>query len=698
MTIKNRAIAGAIIGTLSTILLGTLIYTQTFQNWHLKVANTLYTRDNPSSDIVIIAIDEETNRDEPIGLGKYSQWSRNHFSQALENLQNADPQVIAFDIVFNRNTSELPFDEIKKFVYTEKNKDYEEFLSGYMRDYDNIIDNNFADTLSQYSNIILAFKEGVNRPSFPLSIFMKSTKLGFLNVALDSDGYMRKTIPYFEYEEEVYDSLAIAAVRQYLDAEPLSQEDIFEDSITLKSDKKDIDIPIEDNRLNVNYFADPFGQDQVSFKDIYYDKFDPKDIEGKIAIIGLTYFYDGPHDAALTPKDRRFPMPGVEIHANQIQTILEEKFLTNQSEFGQLATVASIAIALTIALNYVGILLSIIIAIAAIFAYILAAHISYRQGLIINMVYPFMAILLSYLGSWIYKYFIADKGKRDITSAFGHYVSDKLVEQISKNPDMVKLGGEKRLITVFFSDIKDSTAHSENTEIGAWVSQINEYFTVMEQVIKKYDGTIDKYEGDAIMGFWNAPISQENHVVLAYGAALEMRAMLVKLNEKWVKEGRPEIEFRIGINTGEAIVGNFGSKNRFDYTAMGDTVNTASRLESSANKTYGTGIVVAGGEAEGFITRELDTVLLPGKSEPVKIYELICRAEEETGGIRGMCNAYETGLEAYRKGDFAAAIKSFGAIQNDSASKIMLERCERLQKREQVSGVQGDMTFKIAHK
>ena len=154
-----------------------------------------------------------------------------------------------------------------------------------------------------------------------------------------------------------------------------------------------------------------------------------------------------------------------------------------------------------------------------------------------------MAIVLTFLASWVYKYTIADKKKREMKSAFGHYVSKKLVDEISKNPDMVKLGGEKREVTVFFSDIKDSTKISEKMDTEIWVAQMNEYFTMMESVIKQLGGTIDKYEGDAIMGFFNAPIPQENHVILAHITALEMKKALGRLHQKWEKESKPLLEF-----------------------------------------------------------------------------------------------------------------------------------------------------------
>ena len=247
----------------------------------------------------------------------------------------------------------------------------------------------------------------------------------------------------------------------------------------------------------------------------------------------------------------------------------------------------------------------------------------------------------------------------------------------------------------------------------------------MENVLKKSGGTLDKYEGDAIMGFWNAPISQTDHVLRAYATAIGMQRALAQLHKKWQQEGKPLIEFRIGINTGEALVGNFGSASRFDYTVMGDTVNTASRLESAANKTYGTTIIVAGFEnataraavaastaddasaaqLSSFFLRELDTVYLPGKKEPVTLFELLCLANEATPDIQNFVKTYHQGLAAYRCKDFASAIKAFMAIQttmpafkNDSPTQILLARCQKLQAGEKIAELNNEMIFRIVNK
>lgn len=601
--LKNRIVAGASIGVLITLFCVVLNFAGVFGGLHLKFADTLYTRNEPSDEIVIIAIDEESTK--PDGLGRFTRWSRENYTNLLDKLGNAG--VIAFDILFVNPTEHVPVTDIRKFrrevekstSNMEKLQAYEKFIKDNSDPMGHKTDYAFAAKLGEFDNIVLA---GTEDRIYPL--FSQKTILGDNLATPDGDGVFRK----FEIGES--DNFAFAIVKKYLEQE----------NLTLPLDEK--------GRFMVNYFGDPYSFRMVPFVSVLEDEFEPNFFQDKIVLVGLTTFREI-DDTNLTPRSNNIPMPGVEIWANTIQTILDGKFLVNQSLPSQVLTVFVISATLTIILNFSGIALSAVIALFAIILYLLAAHFFYYRGVILNMVYPFLAIVLSYLSAWVYRYFIADREKQEIKSAFSHYVSDELVKEIAKNPEMVKLGGEKLPVTVFFSDIKGSTTLSEQTEITAWVEQINEYFTAMEEILKNNGGTLDKYEGDAIMAFWNAPIRQQDHVLRAFKTALEMKEKLKQLNEKWKAEGRPELEIRIGIYSGEALVGNFGSENRFDYTVMGNTPNTASRLESYACKKYEVGISVAGFENYAnpsdlakFQLRELDTILLPGKNTPIKIYEL----------------------------------------------------------------------------
>ena len=692
--LKNRVIASILIGIIISLVLSIFSINSIFQTWNLKLADSLYTINAPSEDIIIVSIDERSTQPAPFGFGRYTQWTRDNYARALDNLIKAEPKVITFDIVYNNPTQNISIKKIKDFresldlnlTNAALLEQYKEFIENNSNLQSIEEDNFFAEKIAEAGNVILPFLYSEGQWVGPISKFAENATLASVSAVADEDGVFRTMTPHF-YQEDVdlvYENIAVTTVKKFLEIE-------------------EIEIPLEDDKMIINYFADPFGYQKISFVDVVNGIYSDEMFRDKIVLIGVTSFKEV-QDSALTPKSNKAPMAGVEVHANTIQTILDGAFLQNQSTLSQILTITGIAVGLTVALNYLGILLSIVLAVLAIGAYILAAHWMYSQGTIMNMVYPFIAIVLAYLGSWVYKYFIADKKKREIKSAFGHYVSEELVEQIAKNPDLVKLGGEKRTVTVFFSDIKNSTTLSEKTNIESWVSQVNEYFTVMEKILKKYGGTLDKYEGDAIMGFWNAPIAQTDHIVRAYVTALEMQKTLKLLNQKWQKEGKPAISIRIGINTGEAIVGNFGSADRFDYTVMGDTVNTASRLESSANKAYGTSLIVAGfAESDKellskVVMRELDTVILPGKEEPVKLFELVCIKQEMTPEIEKFIRTYTSGLIAYRKKDFDTANVAFRQLPDDPASQLLLKRIDIIQKGQQVAGLDENMIFKVVGK
>jgi class 3 adenylate cyclase/CHASE2 domain-containing sensor protein len=680
---KNKVVSGIFIGVALSIFFSILVLVNPFEKLHLKLSDSLYDNQNPSDEIIIISIDEKSVQSKPEGLGSFSQWSRSNYTDLLNVLNNQEASVIALDIIFFGKTESVKFEEVNKLM-NEEELDDAEILKSISNPLKSLVDINFAAQLEDFENIVLAFnsnKYDSNPAIYPLNKFSKSAILGDINSLLDKDKVLRSfAVDFYDEDSETwYDDFGTAIAKKHLETSNLN-------------------LKLEDDKLLINYFGDAYSYTAISFIDVINGKFESETFEDKIVLIGITGSAMVT-DSYATPVDKDTLMPGVEIRANEIQTILERKFLVNQGKMMQIATIFLISTLLAILLNYLAISLSLILALGTIALYTYSAHFFFDRGIILNMIYPYLVIVATYIASWIYRYFVSDKSKREITSAFGHYVSDELVKQISKNPDMVKLGGERKEVTVLFSDVKGSTTHSENTAIESWVSQINEYFTVMESVIKRAGGTLDKYEGDAIMAFWNAPVNQEDHVTRAHATALGMMKALTQLHQKWQTEGKPLIEFRVGINSGEAIVGNFGSVNRFDYTVMGDTVNTASRLESSANKTYGTSIIVAGDvPSEQFVSRELDTVLLPGKNTPVTLYQLICLATEKNESIAQAELNYAQGLADYRAKNFAKAAESFQKIINDGPSKVMLERCQILSAGTTISNLDENVVFRIEHK
>jgi len=700
MTFVNRLLPFVLLPVAVIFITAILSVSKVFVGFESIFLDSLFTLDDPSKEIVIVAIDDVSTMPAPEGLGRFNEWSRSYYSEMLESLKIEQPKVVAMDLIFDKPTVTLRTDDVRLLDYKmNKAVDIEDqitevrdFINTYSSSKLNPVDLEFADTLEGIGNMVLAgfinFED--NKLNKPLDKFLQGATVAFVNVDLEDNQKYTKSFQnyYVESEANTYDSFALAVAKLYLD-----------------EDK--IEIPVNGGgQMYINYFGDPYSYQMVPFVDVVNGDFPEGFFKDKIVLVGLTS-ERSIQDTVLTPRSNSTPMPGVEAHANAIQTIIEKKFLVEQGTAGQMLTVLGLALVLTFVFTRFGIVVSTVTLFASLGLYYGAAHFFYRQGLLINIVNPMLTIVLTYIAAWVYRYFVADKGKRQIKSAFGHYVSKELVEEISKNPDQVKLGGEKRVVSVLFSDLKNSTGISEKMEITAWVSQINEYFTLMETVIQKMGGTLDKYEGDAIMAFWNAPLSQGDHVLRAFAAALEMKkALRDVLYPRWQVQGKPLIEIRVGINVGEAIVGNFGSVNRFDYTVMGDTVNTASRLESSANKAYGTELMVAGfqqhmttEQMKAFVFREIDRVLLPGKESVVQLYELMCFTKDFNVEKQAVLQAYLQGLQAYYGRDFATALRFFESLPGDAAARTMVARCKALLGGTPLPNLrQEDMAFAIVGK
>jgi len=299
---------------------------------------------------------------------------------------------------------------------------------------------------------------------------------------------------------------------------------------------------------------------------------------------------------------------------------------------------------------------------------------------------PFVIFMFYlYLENLRYK---EEKEKLQISGAFKQYVSPAIIAEITKHPEKLKLGGQKKELTIFFSDVRNFSGISEKLTPEQMVHVLNEYLSAMSDIILKNLGVIDKYIGDAVMAFWNAPIDEPNHAELACTACIEMKEKMVELRKKWAKDKFPEIKIGIGLNTGEAVVGNMGSNQRFDYTVMGDNVNLASRLEG-LNKVYGAEVVISEPTymqvKDKFVCRELDLVTVKGRTQPTRIYDLVCKKNDLTKNEREFIKLFESALKEYRKGEWADAIKGFKKClelkRGEKSCLLFIERCGEFKKK-----------------
>ncbi|MDH7498768.1 MAG: adenylate/guanylate cyclase domain-containing protein [candidate division NC10 bacterium] len=448
--------------------------------------------------------------------------------------------------------------------------------------------------------------------------------MGHINMMADLDGVVRWELGAIEYQEEYIPSLALKSAAAYLRMGSQDLKIHFGEGMGLG----DLRFPTDDHgRMLINYVGPTRTFPYYSIADILQGRISPSVFQDKVVLVGATAL--GIYDLRVTPFSLYFP--GVEKHANTIDNLLHGRFLRSPSWMGlfDLLAVLSFGILLSWLLPRVRLWQGFLIAFACLIGLLGLAHLLFVSGKIwLRVLYPSLALLFCFAGVQSHRFLVEEGEKRRIRSAFQRYVPPAVVDEILSHPDKLKFGGEKRELTVLFSDIRDFTSYSERYPPEQVVEILNEYLTAMVEVIFRHQGTLDKFVGDEIMALYGAPIYYPHHAEAACLSALEMVAELERLHEKWKKEGREGFEIGIGINTGDMVVGNLGSSQLFDYTVIGDNVNLGARLEA-INKNYQTRYHIILSEStyqqvrDRAQVRQLDAVKVKGKTRPVMIYELL---------------------------------------------------------------------------
>ncbi|HNZ10979.1 MAG TPA: adenylate/guanylate cyclase domain-containing protein [Smithellaceae bacterium] len=505
---------------------------------------------------------------------------------------------------------------------------------------------------------------------------------GFFNTLPDSDGSNRWAPLVVALGENYYSSLAVSMVCSYLDFPVLSLNLESYGANSIGIGEKTIPTN-ESGQLLINYLGPPRTFPHYSVADILSGTIPPDTFRDKIVLVGATAV--GIYDLRVTPFSSTFP--GVEIHATVIDNILHENFLTHSSfirmiDVGAIILFGLIMGLLVSRLRPISGMASALLIIAVFIAMNFLAF--FRFNVWLNLVYPLTTMMMIYLGITIYHYFKEEQEKKKIRSAFQYYLTSSVINEMLKNPGKLKLGGDRRNLTVLFSDIRGFTTISEKMTPEELIMLLNEYLTAMTNQVFYYDGLLDKYMGDAIMAVFGAPLDQPDHARRACLTALAMMRELRRLQNKWEAEGRPVFDIGIGINSGEMVVGNMGSAMRFDYTVMGDMVNLGSRLEG-ANKEYGTNIIISeftyNHVKDTICCREIDSVRVKGKTRPVRIFELLGEKKDEPG-YQNLIKVFATGLTLYRDGKWDDAIAAFQDAckikHDDFVSTTYIERCKTL--------------------
>lgn len=435
------------------------------------------------------------------------------------------------------------------------------------------------------------------------------------------------------------------------------------------------------------------------------DNFPKEWFENSVVIVGGSFeeardeyrtpFYGGAFNYVLTP--------GAEIHANALATLLSARKLKPVGIAESAVIVLLALILLAIVEHFFKTVPALLAAILGSIAWMVCALLVFEKT---NTILPVLPVLLGlaaqFAGLTIFRVFTEGRQKKWIRNAFQMYLSPEYVNLLLKNPDRLFLGGEERQLTILFTDIKGFTTVSEALQPQELVKLLNEYFNGMTEIIVRRGGTLDKYQGDSVMAFWGAPLEQADQAERALWAGIEMARFSEALSRRFEREGKPAFTTRIGINTGRVIVGNIGSKQRFNYTIIGDAVNLASRLEG-ANKQYGTRFMASEASVQlagsFFRTRELDLLRVKGKGQPVRVFEVMgLSAEPLDENARKMLDAYNNGMKAYKAREWAAALRFFEEAARvapaDEPSSLYAGRCREFLKEPPAHDWDGVCTLK----
>ncbi|MDO9209813.1 MAG: CHASE2 domain-containing protein [Deltaproteobacteria bacterium] len=678
-----------------------------------------------TGEVALVAIDEKS-LDE---LGRWP-WPRVRMAQLLDALVKYEAKVVGFDIVWaepDENSELKSLSALKQKMNELKltNRDLEKYLSQAIQKADT--DRTLADSLARSRRAVLGYffhfftkedlpkeKKQLPKDLPPLSTYnwvkyssQAAAKVplfeatyaevnipviaeaaegaGYFNIFPDRDGTVRWIPLVIKYQDKHYCALSLAVLQKFLNNSPLVLRlaEFGVEEIRLG----DLFIPTnEEGRMLINYRGPQKTFPHYSATDVIHGRVPVNAFRGKIVLVGATAI--GIYDIRVTPFDHVFP--GLEVHANVIDTILKQQFLyrPNWVTLFDLLAIIVLGLILGIILPKVKALWGALIGISLFFAFVLTSNqLFQKQGIWVNQTYPLFNLVLTYLMITGYRYMTEERERKKVRGAFQYYLNASVVEQMLKDPEKLKLGGEKKDLTVLFSDIRGFTSISEHMTPERLVKFLNEYLTKMTDIVFKYDGLLDKYMGDAIMAIWGAPLDQSDHPLRACYTALEMVEELRLLQQRWATEGMSRMNIGIGINAGPMVVGNMGSERRFDYTVMGDSVNLGSRLEG-LNKLYGTNIIISEMTyervREEILGRELDLVRVKGKDQPVKIYELLSRRAKTLPEQKALAEEFQAALGEYRNRNWETARKIFQSIleryPEDGPARLYVERCQTLEK------------------
>jgi adenylate cyclase len=669
------------------LALGLLLFMMALRVWdpapleilRLKTFDLYQTLTEPKPgprQVMIVDIDEKSLTE----LGQWP-WSRTTLAQLVEQIAAGGAAVVTFDILFPEHDRTSP-QTIAKTVEAydpitaerlRKLKSNDEVFAEAMRKtrvvlgqsaFHQAIKGGRQDEVEGVPIAAMGPDPAPFIDSYP-EIIRNVPELeaaaqgrGVVTIRPERDGIVRKLPLVLRVKDKILPSLSLETLRVATGQSALliRSDEFGVDSLVVAG----VAIPTDRNSKAWLHFHKHDPSIYVSAADVLAGRIDNKVFNGLIVMIGTSA--TGLFDLKATPVDSS--MPGVEAHAQAINAILSQSLLKRPTW----ALGGEVCLTLLIGLLLVGLLPRIGAVMTIMLGAAIAASIASgswwafsQHGLVFDYAFPLMTSFAVTMLLIVLGYLREELDRRQIRTAFGQYLSQSMVEQLAEDPDRLTLGGETRQMSIMFSDVRGFTTISETYKSNpqGLTLLINSLLTPLSQAVVNNRGTIDKYMGDNIMAFWNAPLPDDQHALHACQAALDMERRLHKLNEERIGRGEVALEIGIGINTGECVVGNMGSELRFDYTVLGDAVNLASRLEGQT-KDYGVRILIGEHTAQGvkdvLAVLPVDSIMVKGKTEPVEVFTVIGDEAIARGdAFARLAECHDLLDQAYRAGDLKQA-------------------------------------------
>lgn len=585
-----------------------------------------------TENIAIVVIDEKSIAE----IGRWP-WSRSVQADLVEKISSGKPRAIGIDIMYSEPESSEADRKLAAAIKKAGNVVQATAFITEENSPGKVEAPPPPDYLWDAAFMEVKSVKGINwkgwavqpvKVNVPIESIAKAATLGHVANVPDMDGILRWDIMYVNYGDDCYPSLPLQVARIANRIAPKNMILYGGSGVQLGDSFIKTDIS---GRVIINYRGKEKSFQHISAIDLLSGRVSPRTLENRIVLLGTSAL--ATFDQKVTPFSANFP--GVEKNANVVHNILSNDFIVKSPGFAELAVIFLTAGILIIFLPRLKAIPGVLLGFGLIGAYFfLTFYLLIHHDIWLYFIAPTANMVVIVTTGTITKLFSEEKQSRQIRAMFSSYITERLVSEMIKNPEMARLGGEKRVVTILFSDVKGFTSYSENHTPEEVVAILNEYLGEMTRIILKWEGILDKFIGDAIVVFWGAPMKQEDHAERAVLCALEMQNRLTELKSIWEANGREPLASGIGINTGEAIVGNIGAEGqKMDYTIIGDHVNLGARVEGLTRR-YDASILMTEYTVErlktafsepvlkGLLITGIERVIVKGKENPVGIYSV----------------------------------------------------------------------------